>query len=276
MAQSPLHRHEEWKAETAELHQLLATAQQRLSMSPRGVGSPVSPTAVDGTPGRDAAHESPYSFSPAPSLAPAIQPSFTSRLPTERDAPEMASTFVDDMRGALKHPELCDAVIVAKDGKEVLGVRAVLACRSSHFEKLLLDASPSSGARAVIEMPEHSQAALQAVVDYLVTDELSVPAQESDEAASRTEWGTWVEIVSIAAQWQLARMENLALDKIAESLNEVNCIEILIESTHFNLQKLKKDCVSYIVGHKEEVRKRRSWQELTKYPDILLEVSLAL
>eukprot|EP01046_Picozoa_sp_COSAG06_P092108 COSAG06_NODE_38348_length_424_cov_2.827692_1_plen_33_part_10 len=33
MAESPLHRHEEWKAETAELHQLLATAQQRLSIS---------------------------------------------------------------------------------------------------------------------------------------------------------------------------------------------------------------------------------------------------
>jgi hypothetical protein len=276
MAESPLHRHEEWKAETAELHQLLATAQQRLSISPRGAGSPVSPVPVDGTPGRGATHESPYAFSPAPSLAPAVHPSFLSRLPAERDAPEMASTFADDMRSALKHPELCDAVIVAKDGKEVLGVRAVLACRSSHFEKLLLDASPSSGVRAVIEMPEHSQAALQAVVDYLVTDELAVPAQESDEAADRTEWGTWVEIVSIAAQWQLARMENLALDKIAESLNEVNCIEILIESTHFNLETLKKDCVSYIVGHKEEVRKRRSWQELTKHPDILLEVSLAL
>ena len=135
---------------------------------------------------------------------------------------------------------------------------------------------PSSGARAQIEMPEHSQAALQAVVDYLVTDELAVPAQDSDEAADRTEWGTWVEIVSIAAQWQLARMENLALDRICGSIDAGNCVEILIESTRFNLEALKKDCINYIVSHKEEVREKRAWRELTKHPEILLEVSLAL
>ena len=272
MAESPLHRHDEWKAETAELHQLLATAQQRLSISPRGASS----SLAEGTPGRGAKDSALRPFSPSFD-APAVQPSFMSRLPSERGASDSpASTFVEDMRSALKRPELCDAVLVAKDGQEVLGVRAVLACRSSHFEKLLLDASHSSSARTVIEMPEHSQPALEAVVTYLVTDELVVPAQDSDETAGSSEWGTWVEIVSIAAQWQLARMENLALDKIIGSIDEANCIEILIESTHFNLETLKKDCINYIVGHKAEVRKRRSWQELTKHPDILLEVSLAL
>jgi hypothetical protein len=275
MAESPLHRHEEWKAETAELHQLLATAQQRLSISPRAA----SPS-VDGTPRGGASPDAAaLSFSPAMD-APAVQPSFMSRLPEDRavSAPGLApaSTLVEDMHSALALPELCDAVFVAKDGQEVHGIRAVMACRSAHFRKLLLDASSSGGAAAVIQMPDVSHAALSAVVTYLVTDELKVSAPEADGGAGGSEWATWVELVSLGAQWQLERMENLAVSRIRASIDEGNCIEILIESTHFMLEPLKKDCISYIVSHKEAVRQKRSWQELTKHPEILLAVSLAL
>ena len=271
MAESPLHRHEEWKAETAELHQLLATAQQRLSISPRSAAA--SPSGFDATPGRAASPD----FSAAVD-APAVQTSLMAhrRLPAVRAAPasEPPSTLADDMRSALSVPELCDAVLVAKDGQEVHGIRAVMACRSAHFRKLLLDVS-SGGAGTVLQLPEVSYPALSAVVTYLVTDELAVAGlPEAD--GSPSEWAIWVELVSLGAQWQLERMENLALNRIAVSLDESNCVEILIESTHFMLEPLKKDCINYIVSHKESVRQKRSWQELTSHPEILLEVSLAL
>ena len=268
MAESPLHRHEEWKAETAELHQLLATAQQRLSISPRSAAA--SPGGFDATPGRGASPDFSAAVDP-----PAVQTSLMARLPAVRAAPSMEplSTLAEDMRSALSLPELCDVVLVAKDGQEVHGIRAVMACRSPHFRKLLLDAS-SGGAPTQLQLPEVSHPALSAVVAYLVTDELDVTLPEAEGSGS--EWAVWVELVSLGAQWQLERMENLALNRIAASLDESNCVEILIESTHFMLEPLKKDCINYIVSHKESVRQKRSWQELTSHPEILLAVSLAL
>ena len=268
---SPLHRHEEWKAETAELHQLLATAQQRLSISPRSASGYEG--AATATPQRA---QSPGSMELSAASAlepPAVQPSLASRLPESRLPAPPPSTLLEDMRSALQLPELCDAIMVAKNGEEVRGIRAVLACRSAHFRKLLQDASPSDGAPTVLQMPEVTHAALTAVVAYLVTDELGVTAP-GDGGGS--EWAVWVELVSLGEGWSLPSLEHLARLRIAQALDESNVVEILVEATHFGLEQLKKDCIAYIVSHKESVRQKRSWQELTAHPDILLEISLAL
>lgn len=260
---SPLHRHEEWKAETAELHSLLATAQQRLSISPR----PSMPGKVMGSPALHvgsigSAYEQ-RSLSPLPMATLGAPPA--EGVP---DAPAEyggapASTLHADVRSVLDVEELCDVVLDADDGA-VHGVRALLTCRSEHFRELIM-ASPT---QAKLRVEGVSTAALKAVVTYLCTDEL--PADIAGK------WTVEVEVLSLAQRWKVERLECISRRNIGAVLAVENVVGVLIDATKFQMEELGAFCVDYIVRHKDAVREHGNWQTLTQHPDILLRVSLSL
>ena len=263
MAESPLHRHEEWKTETAELHSLLATAQQRLSVSPRSTAPSARSSQMHagniGTPIREE-----MGGLGAGLLGPgSVSPVASEGVPDIVDVGVPASTLQQDMKAALDLSELCDVVLVADDG-EVCGIRAVLACRSAHFREML----QTAGGTEKITVEGVSSKALAAVVAYLVTDEV-------DDAVA-TDWFVQVEVLSLAQKWAINRLESIVRRNIGQVLTTENVVGLLIECTRFELEELGSYCVNYVVRHKDGVRQKGNWQTLTQHPEILLRVSLSL
>lgn len=253
--ESPLHRHEEWKSETAELHNLLATAQQRLSISPRSPAASSSPMIHMGSIGTPAAGEG-IDIGPGASPMGALSVALPEALP---EIP--SSTLAEDMRAALEIPDFCDVSLIAEDG-EVPAVRAVLACRSNYFRRLLLDSLAPK-----VNVPDASCAALSLVVTYLMTD--TAPEDASD-------WLVWVEALALAQKWDIERLERIVRRGIGRVLEVDNVVGILIAATQCEIEELENFCVNFIVRHKETVRQKGNWQTLSAHPEILLRVSLAL
>eukprot|EP01006_Ploeotia_vitrea_P026084 TRINITY_DN59058_c0_g1_i1.p1 TRINITY_DN59058_c0_g1~~TRINITY_DN59058_c0_g1_i1.p1 ORF type:complete len:477 (+),score=36.92 TRINITY_DN59058_c0_g1_i1:43-1473(+) len=181
--------------------------------------------------------------------------------------------LVEDYKKLLDNVALADVVFNVGE-KQIYANKAILAIRSKHFSKWLIDdapaaKAPSSPAAAVTSQPLDIKVAdnveylaFKVVLEYLYTN--AIPSDLTPT--------TLLNVLVLAQEYGIDALKTTCENTITESTDSANVIALLI-AAHVNSQsEIKEMAMDFIKRHMDQVKQTGSIDQLEKHPLLMLEL----
>jgi len=126
------------------------------------------------------------------------------------------------------------------EGKSIKANKCILIARSPKFHAMFTVGMKETN-ETTISIPEATYNAFYALIWYLYTDEAKVDADVA------------IELLSLASQYLLQRLQDLCEQFLHDNLSEDNVISLIIAAELYNATQLKKGCLYFVKACKKNL-----------------------
>ena len=155
------------------------------------------------------------------------------------------------------------------EGKSIRVNKAFLAARSPHFHALFFggmrESTQTSEKSVTVPLPGVELAPFEAVLEYLVSDELTEELNEPE---------TVMKVLELAQRFLLERLTALCTEIIISRLSVENSIPVLLAAHSLDAIELKTACLEYVVRHESRIKSESPalFKDLLREPEIMLDI----
>lgn len=147
------------------------------------------------------------------------------------------------------------------EGKEFSCHKALLSYRSSVFQAMFQHQNMKEQQMNVVDIVDLSWSTVDRMLKYIYSGKLSSQGDEDNE------------LLAAADKYDLTDLKVSCERSLSSSLNNQNCVDLLILADRHTAISLRKSAMSFVLGNLSAVTKMADWcQKLTPYPDIMAQI----
>jgi len=173
-------------------------------------------------------------------------------------------TLIENMRRLLNDPDFSDITFIVQ-GQRIHAHKAILVAQCEHFRAMFTGGRFAESSQNEIEIPQWSHTAFLAMLEWLYTGH--TPRELS--AAHLTE------VLGLADHYTLDGLKHVCENVLVHSVEIDNACALLRHADQFMAHELKRYCLAFILKNFDQVAYTQSFDELSKMPVLLLEVTRA-
>merc|ERR1711920_726577 len=164
----------------------------------------------------------------------------------------------------LNSPDFSDITFVV-EGKRIYAHKAILVAQCEHFHAMFSGGRFAEASKSEIEIPNWSYTAFVAMVEWLYTGH--TPRELSSAHLT--------EVLGLADHYTLDGLKHVCENVLVHSIEIENACALLRHADQFMAHELKRYCLAFILKNFDEVAYTSSFDDLSKQPHLLLEVTRA-
>jgi hypothetical protein len=84
--------------------------------------------------------------------------------------------------------------------------------------------------------------------------------------------GIEIDLIEIAKKFEVAEMAEKCFAKIMENIRNESAVKVLILAHENNIEQMKSEIINFIIKNFKEIRQDENWKQLTRFPEILMEI----
>eukprot|EP00639_Heterosigma_akashiwo_P029124 CAMPEP_0194687990 /NCGR_PEP_ID=MMETSP0295-20121207/16627_1 /TAXON_ID=39354 /ORGANISM="Heterosigma akashiwo, Strain CCMP2393" /LENGTH=316 /DNA_ID=CAMNT_0039576511 /DNA_START=194 /DNA_END=1140 /DNA_ORIENTATION=+ len=179
------------------------------------------------------------------------------KRPPKPPEPEICpvSKFFDHMGALLQDKEHMDVtLLVGPDPPvEVRAHKAILVARSDCFRAMFRKGGMREAVSNTLRMAEHDAATVRRMLEFLYTNRVAGLA-----AAGA---GPLLQLLAVAEEKLLPELKELCEVECSKLITVANCAKMLSTAESYNAQKLKENCMSFLVENMDEITDEEAFQQ---------------
>ncbi|XP_025067554.1 RCC1 and BTB domain-containing protein 2 isoform X2 [Alligator sinensis] len=158
--------------------------------------------------------------------------------------PDDHLTVAQSLKKEFDNPETADLKFLV-DGKYIHVHKVLLKIRCEHFRSIL-----SNNDDEIIEMSEFPYPVYRAFLEYLYTDNISLPPEDA------------IGLLDLATLYRENRLKKLCQQTIKQGICEENAIALLSAAVKYEAQDLEEFCFRFCINHLTVVTQTQGFAEM--------------
>lgn len=171
--------------------------------------------------------------------------------------------LIGNLKKLLNDSEFADVCFIVNERK-IWAHKAILVAQCTHF-RAMFGSNMSESREGEIHIEGWSDTAFLALLEWIYTGR--VPQELAVNHLA--------EVLSLADHYTLDALKNVCENILVHDVEVDNVCTLLKEADRTLALHLKRHCLNYILKHFETVAKTEAFEELSKVPSLLLEVTRA-
>eukprot|EP00928_Gymnodinium_smaydae_P078349 TRINITY_DN6222_c0_g1_i1.p1 TRINITY_DN6222_c0_g1~~TRINITY_DN6222_c0_g1_i1.p1 ORF type:complete len:526 (+),score=114.64 TRINITY_DN6222_c0_g1_i1:260-1837(+) len=173
-------------------------------------------------------------------------------------------TLIENMRRLLNDPDFSDITFIVQ-GQRIYAHKAILVAQCEHFRAMFTGGRFAESSQHEVEIPQWSHAAFMAMLEWLYTG-------RTPRELALTQL---TEVLGLADHYTLDGLKLMCENVLMHSVEIDNACTLLRHADQFMAHALKNYCLSFLIKNFDQVAYTPDFEELSKTPMLLLEVTRA-
>lgn len=173
------------------------------------------------------------------------------------------NSLIQNLKKLLNDPEFADVCFVVNE-KKIWAHKAILVAQCAHF-RAMFGTNMRESREKEIHIEGWSDIAFLALLEWLYTGRVPQGLAVNH----------MTEVLGLADQYTLDSLKHVCENILVHDIEVENVCTLLTNADRTLANFLKRHCMNYLLKHFEHVAKTQAFEELSKVPPLLLEVTRA-